>query len=202
MVITLECNRWKLTRECFTITSPEQWNEFSGGKLRVSRSRRFVSSHLWYYQFVSCEFDYGTILGSIILVVNTFVCWLIIFDKDPRGKGYRKYLFSLQVVHSSLRDEAHGFQFFSTIADFALILYSPFVQANIRVIFADSIMAGYIGFVPAIVSDSERASCHFHLQTLFFALLAGIAISYFLCVYYRRNVGNFFSIAGRLENRF
>ncbi|GMS82831.1 hypothetical protein PENTCL1PPCAC_5006, partial [Pristionchus entomophagus] len=90
------------------------------------------------------------IYGSMFLVINAFLCILVVSDKDRRGKSYRKYLFCLQL--------------FSSIADVELHIYSPFVQANCRVAYADSILM------------------------LYFACIAEIGASYFLCVYYRRNV--------------
>ncbi|KAF8362067.1 hypothetical protein PRIPAC_88990 [Pristionchus pacificus] len=104
---------------------------------------------------VSHEFQYAVILshlvcGSIFLLFNMIVCLLIVLDSDSRGKAYRKYLLSLQ--------------FFSTLADAGMSAYSPFVQANCRVIYANSSLM------------------------IYFTCIAGIGSSYFYCVYYRRNM--------------
>ncbi|GMR40976.1 hypothetical protein PMAYCL1PPCAC_11171, partial [Pristionchus mayeri] len=68
--------------------------------------------------------------GVILFAVNALVCSLIYFDKDDRGKFYRKYLLSLQIC--------------STSADLVLNVYSPIAQFNYRIVYANSSIANIV----------------------------------------------------------
>ncbi|GMT02740.1 hypothetical protein PENTCL1PPCAC_24914, partial [Pristionchus entomophagus] len=89
---------------------------------------------------------------------NLSVCLLILIDTDPRGKSYRKYLFSLQ--------------FFSTFADLFLSAYSLIVQINCPLIFSNSALSNII--------DALTGSI------IYITLMGQIAMSYLFCVYFRR----------------
>ncbi|GMT27391.1 hypothetical protein PFISCL1PPCAC_18688, partial [Pristionchus fissidentatus] len=80
------------------------------------------------------------------------------FDDDPRGKAYRKYLMSLQVTSIAL--------------DWWFDIYSPILQMNCRIMFSNSRMAK--------IAD---VSSFFVCYIIFFRFVAN---SYFWCVYYRR----------------
>ncbi|KAF8361383.1 hypothetical protein PRIPAC_88306, partial [Pristionchus pacificus] len=99
------------------------------------------------------------ICGSISFIFSTFVCLLIVFEKDSRGKAYRKYLFSLQ--------------FTSILADLFMSTYSPFVLSlNCRVMYGDLILSQYIAVDTSLI--------------IYVALFLEVVFSYFACVYYRR----------------
>ncbi|GMR35601.1 hypothetical protein PMAYCL1PPCAC_05797, partial [Pristionchus mayeri] len=77
------------------------------------------------------------ICGPPFFVFNAFVCLLILFDTDPRGKSYRKYLLSLQL--------------FSISADILMSGYSPIIQFNCRLMYAESELAKFYNMEIAIV---------------------------------------------------
>ncbi|GMR45340.1 hypothetical protein PMAYCL1PPCAC_15535, partial [Pristionchus mayeri] len=100
------------------------------------------------------------ITGAVFFIVNLFVCLLIIIDSDPRGKSYRKYLFSLQAS--------------STIFDLFSNVYTPFMLVNGRLIYSESFLAKHIDMVGFVAIEA--------------LLFAEVINFYFICVYYRRNV--------------
>ncbi|GMS81530.1 hypothetical protein PENTCL1PPCAC_3705, partial [Pristionchus entomophagus] len=68
--------------------------------------------------------------GLIFFIINSLVCFLIVFDNDSKGKSYRKYLLSLQLS--------------STIADMFCNIYAPILLVNCRLAFSESLLAKYV----------------------------------------------------------
>ncbi|KAF8374053.1 hypothetical protein PRIPAC_80482 [Pristionchus pacificus] len=96
--------------------------------------------------------------GMLSFAFNSVMCLLILLDKDPRGKDYRKYMLSLQ--------------FFSTAADIFLSSYSLFVLINLPVAYSESALTHVFDALTACI--------------IYVSGLTEIAVSYFFCVYYRR----------------
>ncbi|GMT19987.1 hypothetical protein PFISCL1PPCAC_11284, partial [Pristionchus fissidentatus] len=97
--------------------------------------------------------------GVVYFVVNCVVCFLIIFDKDKRGRGYRKYVLSLQIS--------------SMLTDVFFTIGSPILLVN-------NVLIYNVGFNPFRFRTST-------FLILFFILFTEIGSSYFSCAYYRRN---------------
>ncbi|GMS97189.1 hypothetical protein PENTCL1PPCAC_19364, partial [Pristionchus entomophagus] len=109
--------------------------------------------------------------GVIFFLINMIVCFLIIFDVDPRGKVYRKYLLSLQLS--------------SMMFDLLCNIYAPILLINSRLLYADSFLAQYIDMAVLGVN------LHLFCQVIDFLLFSGIINAYIACVFYRRNVKTF-----------
>ncbi|GMT25637.1 hypothetical protein PFISCL1PPCAC_16934, partial [Pristionchus fissidentatus] len=73
------------------------------------------------------------ISGSLFLLVSGLVALLIFFDRDTRGREYRKHLLALQGL--------------SMAFDLWFGIYNPIVQINVYIIFSDSIIAENISVV-------------------------------------------------------
>ncbi|GMR39071.1 hypothetical protein PMAYCL1PPCAC_09266, partial [Pristionchus mayeri] len=104
--------------------------------------------------------------GVVLMFMNIIVCSLIMFDNDPRGKSYRKYIISLQIS--------------SMLMDVVLDAYVPILLINCRVIFSDSILAEYLDIVALI----SKIMTHSQILVVFFFCEA--ITCYFYCVFYRR----------------
>ncbi|GMR51995.1 hypothetical protein PMAYCL1PPCAC_22190, partial [Pristionchus mayeri] len=107
------------------------------------------------------------ISGTVLFVLNACVCIVIIVDKDPRGKAYRKYLVALQDS--------------STASDLIINAYSPVVLLNCRMIYSDSFLAHYLSVstVPAGARFRYRGWRYF--VVLVFVQILALAGYFLLC---------------------
>ncbi|GMR35457.1 hypothetical protein PMAYCL1PPCAC_05652, partial [Pristionchus mayeri] len=96
--------------------------------------------------------------GALTSFANVFLCILIAVDKDPRGKAFRKYIFSLQVSVTAL--------------DLLTNAYAVICPINCRLVYSDSALAHNVAMLTAIMV---------HTFTM-----CEIAISYSNCIYYKR----------------
>ncbi|GMT21463.1 hypothetical protein PFISCL1PPCAC_12760, partial [Pristionchus fissidentatus] len=112
--------------------------------------------------------NFHHVTGVIFFSVNMLVCLLILFDRDPRGRSYRKYLLLLQCS--------------SLLLDLNCNLYTPILQLNNLVIYSDSRLAQIVGMSAFLASFCSRFS------EIEMVLLTEVLNVYFLCVYYRRDV--------------
>ncbi|GMR35605.1 hypothetical protein PMAYCL1PPCAC_05795, partial [Pristionchus mayeri] len=90
--------------------------------------------HKTTWMLSSCKY----ISGPPFFVFNACVCLLIVLYGDPRGKAYRKYIFSLQ--------------FFSTLVDALMSGYAPIIQFNCRLMYAESLLMIYASCFFGVIS--------------------------------------------------
>lgn len=127
------------------ISQRQYWNEHNGSKPRISIRSNTITSCLWYHLFeflwkLSIHRKHFSTFQHDCLLIDRIRFWL-----SRQGLSQVSTFFASWFSYSySAFFMLIYFQFFSTLADAGMSAYSPFVQANCRVIYANSSLVSII----------------------------------------------------------